>query len=339
MKNAIEITEWTFAGKESEFPQGKPIRKIVMGRPLVFLRTENQFLSFDDYCPHRGYPLSEGKCRKLEAGGLRLQCAYHGWEFDEAGVLKKRPGLSEGQAPALPLTGYQTVLRGSFLFVRSLSAGTDIPIWLEEIADPKMDIFYFEKSVRANRLHVMENLLDPFHTHYIHAPFLRADSKRGPVKVVATYRSAEQTLELEYLNEPTPSGWISRLFEPQRLKTLGRYHHSGAAVLEYWTKRGLDLRVTLFVAEEGSQNSRAQLFFQTRKTRIPFLLKKAFFRFFTGLLVEQDFVALQTQAENLNHFPEKGFVFSSEDLILKVMTQLSAGKFVEDFRKSYEISI
>lgn len=55
----------------------------VGGRSICVLRLHDDLLAFEDRCPHRGHPLSDGKC----VDGI-LRCALHGWEFS----------LPEGQA-------------------------------------------------------------------------------------------------------------------------------------------------------------------------------------------------------------------------------------------------
>lgn len=47
---------------------------------------------FDDVCPHRLVPLSKGKVKNG-----RLQCGYHGWEFDAQGELQCIPGMPTGK--------------------------------------------------------------------------------------------------------------------------------------------------------------------------------------------------------------------------------------------------
>ncbi len=43
---------------------------------ICLLRSEHGVIAFTDSCPHRGHPLSLGRC-----DGTRLRCALHGWEF------------------------------------------------------------------------------------------------------------------------------------------------------------------------------------------------------------------------------------------------------------------
>nr|XP_010911161.3 protochlorophyllide-dependent translocon component 52, chloroplastic [Elaeis guineensis] len=66
-----------------------PNAKTVMGLDVVIWwdRQEGWGQVFDDRCPHRLAPLSEGR---VDPWG-RLQCVYHGWCFDGAGSCKYIP--------------------------------------------------------------------------------------------------------------------------------------------------------------------------------------------------------------------------------------------------------
>lgn len=70
-----------------------PHAKKVLGIDVVVWwdRNESAWKVFDDSCPHRLAPLSEGR---IDQWG-RLQCVYHGWCFNGSGDCKFIP-----QAPA-----------------------------------------------------------------------------------------------------------------------------------------------------------------------------------------------------------------------------------------------
>lgn len=59
------------------------------GKELVVWNDGQQWRCFEDLCPHRKVPLSEGR---VEAG--KLECAYHGWKFDSAGKTVSIPQVS-----------------------------------------------------------------------------------------------------------------------------------------------------------------------------------------------------------------------------------------------------
>ncbi|EIE25673.1 hypothetical protein COCSUDRAFT_39968 [Coccomyxa subellipsoidea C-169] len=67
----------------------KPHSLMLLGKQLVLWRDgEQQWRCFEDSCPHRKVPLSEGR---VEQGGL--QCGYHGWIFGSDGRPTHIPQL------------------------------------------------------------------------------------------------------------------------------------------------------------------------------------------------------------------------------------------------------
>ena len=68
---------WQAALGAGELPEATPTPVEVAGRPLCLVRFEGAVHAFDDACPHRQWPLHEGR---LE--GSVLTCRAHTWEWD-----------------------------------------------------------------------------------------------------------------------------------------------------------------------------------------------------------------------------------------------------------------
>ena len=58
-------------------PEGAPTAVDVGGDPVCVVRVPEGVFAFDDVCPHRGTPLSQGWLK-----GTTLTCSAHTWEFD-----------------------------------------------------------------------------------------------------------------------------------------------------------------------------------------------------------------------------------------------------------------
>ena len=69
-------TDFVRVAEIDELPLNRPFAARLDDRAICLIRTEHDLLAFEDRCPHRGHPLSEGKC----VDGV-LRCALHGWEF------------------------------------------------------------------------------------------------------------------------------------------------------------------------------------------------------------------------------------------------------------------
>jgi phenylpropionate dioxygenase-like ring-hydroxylating dioxygenase large terminal subunit len=129
-----------------------PHGKTVLGLSVVawYDRGAGEWRVFDDACPHRLAPLSEGR---IDDKG-RLQCVYHGWCFDGAGACKFIP-----QAPALGppvhtnpkacVASYPCVVQNNILwfYPRADPEYKDVlqrkrPLLIPEIDDPEFVTVY-----------------------------------------------------------------------------------------------------------------------------------------------------------------------------------------------------
>ncbi|KAK9835403.1 hypothetical protein WJX81_007403 [Elliptochloris bilobata] len=67
----------------------KPFATKLLGKELVVWRdAEGQWRCFQDKCPHRLAPLSEGR---IEPSDGTLQCSYHGWRYSGSGTAAAIP--------------------------------------------------------------------------------------------------------------------------------------------------------------------------------------------------------------------------------------------------------
>lgn len=92
-------SEWYPVMPVCDLDKRVPIAKKVIGLDLVVWwdRNENAWKVFDDSCPHRLAPLSEGR---IDQWG-RLQCVYHGWCFNGSGDCKFIPQAPPDGPPVI----------------------------------------------------------------------------------------------------------------------------------------------------------------------------------------------------------------------------------------------
>ena len=80
---------WYVACTPDEIAE-RPLGRRVCGEPIVFFRPRNGAVAaLEDFCPHRGAPLSLGFVEQ-EA----LVCGYHGLAIDCAGRAARMPAES-----------------------------------------------------------------------------------------------------------------------------------------------------------------------------------------------------------------------------------------------------
>jgi nitrite reductase/ring-hydroxylating ferredoxin subunit len=111
---------WYPVGVADSLDSGRPHAIQLLGRHLVlwYDAAEQQWRVFDDACPHRFAPLSEGRIEKDSS----LQCAYHGWRFNGSGactLIPQSPAAVAEQHAASPracAVSYPTCVKYGMIF-------------------------------------------------------------------------------------------------------------------------------------------------------------------------------------------------------------------------------
>ncbi|MBE9135749.1 Rieske 2Fe-2S domain-containing protein [Nodosilinea sp. LEGE 07088] len=165
-------------------------RFTLLDRGLVIWwdRNDSAWRVFEDKCPHRLAPLSEGRVN--EAG--KLECPYHGWAFAGDGTcthIPQQPAQGDGNlslracATALP-----TAMRQGLLFVypgRAENASqVEVPI-IAPIAD-EPDGWVMLNTFRDlpyDALTLLENVLDASHIPYTHHKTVGKRENAAPMEM------------------------------------------------------------------------------------------------------------------------------------------------------------
>ena len=102
-------SQWYPVMPVCDLDKRRPHAKKVIGLDVVVWwdRNEEVWKVFDDRCPHRLAPLSEGR---IDQWG-RLQCVYHGWCFNGSGDCKFIPQAPPEGPPVKSLELKSPVLR------------------------------------------------------------------------------------------------------------------------------------------------------------------------------------------------------------------------------------
>ena len=126
---------------------------------------------FEDKCPHRLAPLSEGR---IASDGL-LECPYHGWAFSGSGNCKRIPQQIEGKTASKRacVASLPTTARQGLLFVYpgqpENATKTQVPLvdLLEESPEDWVCLNTF-RDLPYDALTLLENVLDASHVPYTH---------------------------------------------------------------------------------------------------------------------------------------------------------------------------
>lgn len=289
------LAYWWPLATSQQLGTRQPLARVLHGRPLVLFRErDGRPAALPDRCPHRFAPLSAGCVRD----GV-VECPYHGWRFDGAGQCTRAPGsLDEGSSAAL-LQPLQTLESHGLIWVRD--ATLPAPALPCSATQEGLDLFWMHDKVRCSLQEAAENFLDAFHTHFVHAGWIRRDSKRQ--RVIADIRALEDGVEARYSEESLQTGLISRLFEGSRGESFGRFRLPGLAEIEYRDARGrLSLLISAWLvpAETGHLQVIARI--ASRRGWLPGWLKRLLMRPLFGVVLRQDKRILEAVSANHQRF-------------------------------------
>ncbi|KAK9824593.1 hypothetical protein WJX72_011558 [[Myrmecia] bisecta] len=169
------LKNFWYAAAISEKVGKEPVGVEIMGEKVVLYRGKDGTVHcVSDVCPHRGAPLHRGWVTEIQ-GHDCVVCPYHGWAFDEGGVLRDVPAAENAKEwPEKPLIDtYPVQEKGGFVWMfygsRQLPADERPPIpYVPELEDPAWKPVYGEIEFECNHWSVFENAIDMAHIHYLH---------------------------------------------------------------------------------------------------------------------------------------------------------------------------
>ncbi|MCB1313876.1 MAG: aromatic ring-hydroxylating dioxygenase subunit alpha [Sedimentitalea sp.] len=161
--------QWYPVAKSVEIKATRPYGAMVLGEKLVLWRDgKGKINCIEDFCPHRGAPLSYGEIHEGNIG-----CRYHGVIVDGEGVVVRVPAMPdcalEGRKA---LTAYQVTEAADCVFVYVPSVlQPEAPelVLPKELNSDDWTGFLCTSVWGANYRYALDNLADPMHGCYLHA--------------------------------------------------------------------------------------------------------------------------------------------------------------------------
>jgi len=176
----IFLKQWHFVCPASALASpGDIVTDSLLRRSFFIRRSEDGTIrAFHNICRHRGGPLVRSEQRKCRS----LRCLYHGWEYDETGLLVRTPqfnysskaGFDYADFPLYPLQASEW--RG-LVFVNFDIAAPPISTFLGDLPTllGNFDVLSFGKPVKkvfrflCNWKLYVENWLESYHLPWVHA--------------------------------------------------------------------------------------------------------------------------------------------------------------------------
>ena len=193
---------WYVACTSDEIDE-KPLGRKICGESIVFYRgDQGQVAALEDFCPHRGAPLSLGTV--LEG---RLVCGYHGLEMGCDGKTVAMPGQRVRGFPAI--RSFPVVERYGFIWIwpgdAALADDSKIK-HLEWHDNPEWayggGLFHIVCDYRL----MIDNLMDLTHETYVHATSIgQKEIDEAPCKTTV---EGEQVITSRFMeNISAPPFW------------------------------------------------------------------------------------------------------------------------------------
>ncbi len=137
-----------------------------------------------DRCPHRGTQLSLGRVVHDNASS-RLECPYHGWQFDAEGRCRLIPALPAFTPPASYIARtYEVREANDLVWVRLEAGDSSLPAFEAEHDTRLRKLLCGPYEVRSSAPRIVENFLDLSHFGFVHEGWL---GERGHT-ALADYR-------------------------------------------------------------------------------------------------------------------------------------------------------
>jgi phenylpropionate dioxygenase-like ring-hydroxylating dioxygenase large terminal subunit len=198
---------WYLVARSSDVAD-RPVGLKRLNRNLALWRDSTGRLNVvEDYCPHRGAPLSLG-----QIVGDNVMCPYHGIQITGKGAIAEVP-----PTPDCPLIGKTFIksyasreVAGAIFVYFGDPATAPEPIFPEEVTSAEWSSFLFITVWKCNWQVALDNRLDPIHGSFLHEGTftLSAGRKDAELKVVPTptgfqtYRTNQRNVNIDW-NEVT----------------------------------------------------------------------------------------------------------------------------------------
>ncbi len=161
--------QWYAVCKSVQVQPGRPHAVKALGQGLVLWRDDaGKLACIDDYCPHRGAPLSRGEVKE----GL-IACRYHGVAIDADGKIARVPAMPECSLEGRSAVRSYTVTEAAdavFVYMPSAQQPEAPPLNLPaELTSQEWTGFLCVSPWQCNYRYALDNLADPMHGCYLHA--------------------------------------------------------------------------------------------------------------------------------------------------------------------------
>lgn len=189
--NQFDVLEaWYPIHYINDLDKSKLTRFTILNKDIVIWwdKQTSSWRVFEDKCPHRLVPLSEGR---IDEDGL-LECPYHGWAFSGNGNCERIPQQPEGTKAETSqracVKSFPTSVKQGLLFVfpgkPENAEKIEVPIIeaIEETPDEWVVLNTF-RDLPYDALTLLENVIDSSHIPFTHHATVGNRDSVSPVEL------------------------------------------------------------------------------------------------------------------------------------------------------------
>ncbi|OUR93684.1 hypothetical protein A9Q84_19670 [Halobacteriovorax marinus] len=291
------INNWYIACTSKELSK-KPISRMIYDTNIVLFRDENNVAGcLLDRCPHRGTPLSKGSC----VSG-NLQCSYHGWIFNNSGVVQNVPseGVEKTKVRRI-VQNFATHEKDGIIWVWFGEEGKEdiSKIWdFPYRNDPSWHSYYMVTDFENEVTNLTENFVDVPHTVWVHKGWFRNRSFQHVPAVVSTENGV---VNVEYDQPNDNIGVLIKAFlnpKNEPMVHTDKFIFPNITRVDYSFGSSFKYVINSQCTPVSTFKSRVYTYI-AYKLPIGGSLIKPFLNYYTRKVIEQDVVIMRHQKQNL----------------------------------------
>lgn len=309
--DAVPRLAWQIACLSREIKR-RPIRVELAERALVLFRDgQGKVAALEDRCAHRNAPLSLG--RVCEG---RLQCAYHGWEYDAEGRVVNIPALPVGASKPLQMrvTKYAALEQDGFVWVILADSAPELaPPRFPHLNERGWTSFIMKTRFRATVEACLENFLDCPHATFVHRHWFRSPTAQT---VKATVTTLEDGAVAEYFEEPRKRSVVWSLLAPRRgqMQHTDRFIAPATSRVDYRFPGGLHYIISSSCTAVSADETEVYTVISFKYGRLGPLVR-LYFEPLSRFIIKQDVEVLAAQQNNIARFGKAHFASTQADLL------------------------
>jgi len=306
----VGIDDWQIACLAREL-RGKPLKVTLRNHPIVVFRDGSGLpVALEDRCAHRNVPLSLGRV----CNG-RLQCAYHGWEYDSDGRVAHVPALPPDAAcPSARVPKFRVLEQDGFIWIAPGSAGlSGDPPRFAHINEPGWSTFVMKTRFRGTVEACLENFLDCPHATFVHRFWFRSPSAKA---VKAVIKTLPDGVVAEYFEEPRERSVVWSLLSPRGgvMRHTDRFIAPATSRVDYGFPNGWHYVITSSCTEVSASETEVFTVISFRCGMLTPLIR-LYFEPLARFIIRQDVKILGAQQANITRFGSPCFTSTRSDLL------------------------